>query len=389
MHPGYGFLAENADFARAVSDAGLVWIGPPPEAIDSLGDKVKARHIAREGRRPAGARHPRPGRRASTRSWRSPRSTGCRSRSRRRTAAAGAASRSRARWTRSPSCTSRRCARRCRRSVAASASSSATSTGRGTSRPSAWPTRTATSWWSRPATARCSAGTRSWSRRRPPRTCPTSRWQTLYDSSKTDPARGRATSAPAPASSSSAQDGTISFLEVNTRLQVEHCVSEEVTGIDLVREMFRVAAGEELGYDDPAVRGHSIEFRINAEDAGRDFLPAPGTLTRWHAAGRSGRTGRRRLRPGRDGAGRVRLAGRQAGRHRRDPAAGDRAVPAGAGRVRRRGDADGHRRSTARCSTTRPFVAAPTASFAVHTRWIETEWDNTVEPYAGDAARDR
>ena len=78
-----------------------------------------------------------------------------------------------------------------------------------------------------------------------------------------------------------AQDGTISFLEVNTRLQVEHCVSEEVTGIDLVREMFRIAAGEELGYDDPEIRGHSIEFRINAEDGGRNFMPAPGTLSAW------------------------------------------------------------------------------------------------------------
>ena len=69
------------------------------------------------------------------------------------------------------------------------------------------------------------------------------------------------------------QDGTISFLEVNTRLQVEHPVSEEVTGIDLVREQFRIADGEELGYDDPAVRGHSFEFRINGEDAG-PRLPA-------------------------------------------------------------------------------------------------------------------
>ena len=71
------------------------------------------------------------------------------------------------------------------------------------------------------------------------------------------------------------QDGTISFLEVNTRLQVEHCVSEEVTGIDLVREMFRIAAGEELGYDDPEVRGHSIEYRINAEDGGPTSCPPP------------------------------------------------------------------------------------------------------------------
>ena len=78
-----------------------------------------------------------------------------------------------------------------------------------------------------------------------------------------------------------APDGTISFLEVNTRLQVEHPVSEEVTGLDLVREMFRIAEGEPLGYADPAVTGHSIEFRINAEDAGRNFMPAPGTLTAW------------------------------------------------------------------------------------------------------------
>ena len=78
------------------------------------------------------------------------------------------------------------------------------------------------------------------------------------------------------------QDGTISFLEVNTRLQVEHPVSEEVTGIDLVPEMFRIAEGEPLGYYDPPARGHSIEFRINAEDPGRNFLPAPGTITAWN-----------------------------------------------------------------------------------------------------------
>ena len=98
------------------------------------------------------------------------------------------------------------------------------------------------------------------------------------------------------------QDGTISFLEVNTRLQVEHCVSEEVTGIDLVREMFRIAAGEELGYDDPEIRGHSIEFRINAEDGGRNFMPAPGTLTAWSPPHGPRRPRRRRLREGRDHA---------------------------------------------------------------------------------------
>jgi acetyl-CoA/propionyl-CoA carboxylase biotin carboxyl carrier protein len=78
------------------------------------------------------------------------------------------------------------------------------------------------------------------------------------------------------------QDGTISFLEVNTRLQVEHPVSEEVTGLDLVREQFRIAMGESLDFDDPEVRGHSIEFRINGEDPGRSFLPAPGRITSWN-----------------------------------------------------------------------------------------------------------
>jgi acetyl-CoA/propionyl-CoA carboxylase biotin carboxyl carrier protein len=76
-------------------------------------------------------------------------------------------------------------------------------------------------------------------------------------------------------------DGTISFLEVNTRLQVEHPVSEEITGIDLVRQQFRIAMGEPLGFDDPVIRGHSIEFRINGEDPGRSFLPAPGRITQW------------------------------------------------------------------------------------------------------------
>src|SRR5262249_31453455 len=78
------------------------------------------------------------------------------------------------------------------------------------------------------------------------------------------------------------QDGTVSFLEVNTRLQVEHPVTEEVSGIDLVLEMFKIADGQALSFGDPDLRGHSIEFRVNAEDPGRNFLPAPGTLTTWH-----------------------------------------------------------------------------------------------------------
>ena len=83
------------------------------------------------------------------------------------------------------------------------------------------------------------------------------------------------------------EDGMITFLEVNTRLQVEHPVSEETTGIDLVRQMFRIAEGKELEFtEDPAPRGHAIEFRINGEDAGRNFLPAPGTVEKiWYPSG--------------------------------------------------------------------------------------------------------
>ena len=280
VHPGYGFLAENADFAQAVLDAGLIWIGPPPAAIEALGDKAKAKHIAEQGQRPARARHQGPGqgRRRGRRVRRG--ATGCRSRSRPSSAAAAAASRSPARSRRSPTPTSPRSARRSRRSAAASASWRSSSTSRATSRPSAWPTSTATSWSSPPATARCSAATRSWSRRRPRRSSPTTSSTSLYESSKAI-LREAGYYGAGTCEFLVAQDGTISFLEVNTRLQVEHCVSEEVTGIDLVREMFRIAAGEELGYDDPEIRGHSIEFRINAEDGGRNFMPAPGTLSAW------------------------------------------------------------------------------------------------------------
>ena len=138
------------------------------------------------------------------------------------------------------------------------------------------------------------------------------------------------------------QDGTISFLEVNTRLQVEHCVSEEVTGIDLVREMFRIAAGEELGYDDPEIRGHSIEYRINAEDGGANFMPAPGTLSAWSPPQGPGIRLDGGYENGETVPGLVRLPDRQAGRHRPRPHPGAGALAPGPRRVRRRWDADRH-----------------------------------------------
>ena len=147
--------------------------------------------------------------------------------------------------------------------------------------------------------------------------------------------------------------GDISFLEVNTRLQVEHPVSEEVTGIDLVREQFRIADGESLDYPDPEPHAHSIEFRINGEDAGRGFLPAPGTVTtmrvpqgpgvRWDSGLARGRHRRRRLR----------LDDRQAHRHRPHPAAGPRARRAAPWTSSSSRACPRSRRSTARSSPTR------------------------------------
>ena len=182
------------------------------------------------------------------------------------------------------------------------------------------------------------------------------------------------------------QDGTISFLEVNTRLQVEHPVTEEVTGIDLVREQFRIANGEPLGYSDPTPRAHSIEFRINGEDAGRNFLPAPGRVSAFRPPSGPG----------------VRL----------DTGVLEGDVIAGAfdsmlaklivtGHDRRQA-LQRSRRALAEFAiegmpTVLPFhravvddpAFAPRDAhepFAVHTRWIETEWENTIEPYAGPVA---
>jgi acetyl-CoA/propionyl-CoA carboxylase biotin carboxyl carrier protein len=169
---------------------------------------------------------------------------------------------------------------------------------------------------------------------------------------------------------------------VNTRLQVEHPVSEEVTGIDLVREQFRIADGEELGYDDPAPRGHSFEFRINAEDAGRGFLPAPGTLTRFDPPAGPG----------------VRLdAGYTAGMT--VPGSYDsliaKLIVTGATRAEALERA---RRALAEFSvegmpTVLPFhrlvVTDPTftgpSSLDVHTRWIETEFTGVIAPFEGGA----
>jgi acetyl-CoA/propionyl-CoA carboxylase, biotin carboxylase, biotin carboxyl carrier protein len=177
-------------------------------------------------------------------------------------------------------------------------------------------------------------------------------------------------------------DGTISFLEVNTRLQVEHPVSEEVTGIDLVREQMRIADGGLIDYSDPVSRGHSIEFRINGEDPGRGFLPAPGVLTRWELPSGPG----------------VRV---DAGFRSGDVIGGNfdsllaKLIVTGSSRTealersQRALDefqVDGIATALTfhRAVVRDPAFNDPTA-FHVHTRWIETEFDNQIPPY--DAAQ--
>jgi acetyl-CoA/propionyl-CoA carboxylase biotin carboxyl carrier protein len=281
VHPGYGFLAENADFARAVIAAGLTWIGPPPEAIEALGDKVRARHIAREAGAPLtpGTTDPVNGADevlAFGREYGFPVAI--------KAAFGGGGRGLKVAWKEEEVAD-------CYESAVREAT---TAFGRGECFVERYLDRP------RHVETQCLAdahghvviiSTRDCSLQRrhqklveeaPAPFLTDEQTQALYRSSK-DILRLAGYVGAGTCEFLVAQDGTVSFLEVNTRLQVEHPVSEEVTGIDLVREMFRIADGEPLGYDDPPARGHSFEFRINAEDPGRNFLPAPGTITTFAA----------------------------------------------------------------------------------------------------------
>jgi len=279
VHPGYGFLAENASFARAVGAAGLTWIGPPPEAIEALGDKVRARHIALEAGAPLTPGTTDPVRDAGevlafAREYGYPVAI--------KAAFGGGGRGLKVAWREEEVA-----------DLYESAVREATAAfGRGECFAERYLDRP------RHVETQCLAdaygdvvviSTRDCSLQRrhqklveeaPAPFLTGEQTEALYRSSKDILRRAGYVSA-GTCEFLVGQDGTISFLEVNTRLQVEHPVSEEVTGIDLVREMFRIAEGEPLGYDDPQARGHSIEFRINAEDPGRNFLPAPGTITAW------------------------------------------------------------------------------------------------------------
>ena len=340
VHPGYGFLAENGGFAQKVIDAGLVWIGPGPEAIDSLGDKVKARHIALAAKAPLvpGTADPVDGPDevvAFAKEFGLPVAI---------KAAYGGGGRG---------LKVARTLEEIPELFESAVREAVTAFGRGecfVERFLDHPRHVETQCLADQHGNVVVVSTRDCSlQRRNQKLVEEAPAPFLTDEQHTELLRASKEILRAAGYVGAGTceflvgpQGDISFLEVNTRLQVEHPVSEEVTGIDLVREQFRIADGESLDYPDPEPHAHSIEFRINGEDAGRGFLPAPGTVTTMRRA-----PGPRRalgLRParGRHRRRRVRLDDRQAHRHRPHPSAGARALPPRPRRARHRGHAHRH-----------------------------------------------
>jgi acetyl-CoA/propionyl-CoA carboxylase biotin carboxyl carrier protein len=381
VHPGYGFLAENADFAQAVIDAGLTWIGPPPSAITALGDKVQARHIAQKVGAPLVAGTPDPVESAEevvafAEEHGLPIAI--------KAAFGGGGRGLKVAHTLDEVPDAYESAVR----------EAVTAFGRGECFVERYLDRP------RHVETQCLADTHGNVVVVSTRDCSLQRRHQKLVEEAPAPFLTEDQNAKLYAASKAilaeagyvgagtceflvGVDGTISFLEVNTRLQVEHPVTEEVTGVDLVREMFRVADGEELGFGDPEVRGHSFEFRINAEDAGRNFMPAPGTITELSLPHGPG----------------VRVdTGCEAGFT--VPQAFDSMVAKLIVTGRTRTEAlERSRRALAEFTvggmpTVIPFHQAvvsdpafapadPEREFGVYTRWIETEFDNTIAPWTG------
>lgn len=385
VHPGYGFLAENASFAQAVIDAGLTWIGPGPEAIDALGDKAKAKHIAVKAGAPLapGTKDPVKGADevvALAEEFGLPVAI---------KAVYGGGGRG---------LKVARTMEEIPELYESAVREAVTAFGRGECLVEKFLDRP------RHVETQCLADQHGNVVVVSTRDCSLQRRNQKLVEEAPAPFLTEEQHAELVRASKAilreagyvgagtceylvARDGTISFLEVNTRLQVEHPVTEEVTGIDLVREQFRIADGEELGYDDPTPHAHSIEFRINAEDPGRDFLPAPGTALVFRPPSGPG----------------VRL---DSGVVEGDTVAGAfdsmLAKLIVTGRDRRQALARARRAlaefelegmPTAltfhRAVVDDPaFAPEGEEPFTVHTRWMETEFDNQIAAYSGPTADD-
>ena len=279
VHPGYGFLSENANFAQAVLDAGLIWIGPSPDAIRLLGDKVSARKIAAKVGAPlvAGTSDPVDGHEQVT----------AFAREHGLPVAIKAAHGGGGRGLKVA-----RTMEEIPELFDSAVREAIAGFGRGecfVERYLDKPRHVETQVLVDSSGHAVVISSRDCSLQRrhqklveeaPAPFLTDEQNAELYRSSKAIMKEAGYVGA-GTCEFLVGRDGTISFLEVNTRLQVEHPVSEEVTGIDLVREQFRIAMGESLNFDDPIIRGHSLEFRINGEDPGRSFLPAPGRITEW------------------------------------------------------------------------------------------------------------
>ncbi len=279
IHPGYGFLSENAKFAQAVIDAGLIWVGPPPAAIAALGDKVSARKIAAQVGAPLVAGTPDPVA-SSTEVLAFAKEFGLPVAIKAAHGGGGRGLKVAFTMEEIPE-------------LFDSAVREAVSAfGRGEcfverylDRPRHVETQVLADTHGNVivvSTRDCSLQRRHQKlvEEAPAPFLSQSQIDELYRSSK-EIIRAAGYVGAGTCEFLVGVDGTISFLEVNTRLQVEHPVSEEVSGLDLVREQFRIADGEKISSTDPALRGHSIEFRINGEDPGRNFLPTPGVITKW------------------------------------------------------------------------------------------------------------
>ncbi|WP_395243764.1 acetyl/propionyl/methylcrotonyl-CoA carboxylase subunit alpha [Agromyces sp. MMS24-K17] len=381
VHPGYGFLAENPDFARAIIAAGITWIGPSPEAIERLGDKVSARHVAEKVGAPLAPgtlnpvadasevlefvdEHGLPvaikaafgggGRGLKVARTREEVPELFDSATREAVAAFGRGECFVEKYLDKPRHVETQCLADQHGNVVVV------------------------------STRDCSLQRRHQKlvEEAPAPFLTDEQIEKLYSSSKAILKEVGYVGA-GTCEFLIGQDGTVSFLEVNTRLQVEHPVSEEVTGIDLVREQFRLAEGGVLDYPDPVATGHSFEFRINGEDPGRNFLPAPGPVHVLRFPGGPG----------------VRI---DSGVTTGDEISGAfdsllaKLIVTGSSR------ADALERSrralgefeVAGLPTVLPFhrdvvnqpAFAPEgdAPFSVYTRWIETEYENTIEPWTGE-----